>query len=80
MMADTDIQIAYEQGYHDGYQQALRELNDKKFEKVTRCKNCRFHCNEGERDSVPQWLPCAEIKTEDSWFCGWGEPKEGESE
>jgi len=41
-------------------------------EAIVRCKDCRFHDDEGERDSVPQWLPCAEIKTADDWFCADG--------
>ena len=45
------------------------------YAELVRCKDCRFHCDEGERDSVPQWLPCAEVKTDDNWFCGYGDKK-----
>ena len=67
-MAETDIQIAYENGYHDGYQLALSELNGKKFEKVTRCKDCKHHLD------CDYW-----IENGDDWYCANGEPEDGDS-
>lgn len=72
--------MMYEQGYHDGYQKALSELNGKKFEKVTRCKDCR-HCTFSDGEELADcmikqgWFP---VKPD--WFCADGEMKEGDGE
>lgn len=74
--------MMYEQGYHDGYQLALSELNGKKFEKVIRCKDCK----RWDRDSKivfankinGKWCYwCERVKTwePDDWYCADGERK-----
>lgn len=70
-MADTEIQIAYENGYHDGYQLALSELNGKKFEKITRCKHCKNRKEEWWNCPCRDWA-------DDDFFCASGKPKEGD--
>lgn len=79
-MADTEIQIAYENGYHDGYQLALSELNGKKFEKVTRCKICRYWQDNNGGYPHPD-CPWGKDETPDpDDYCSFGEPKEGDGE
>lgn len=78
--------MMYEQGFHDGYQQALSELNDKQFEKVVRCKDCRFahltydgmckQCEQimdDEDNMLTLYLPVG-------FYCAFGEPREGGQE
>ena len=58
------------------FDERIKPLAD--VEAVVRCRDCRFHKDEGERDSVPAWLPCAEIETADDWFCADGKRKDNE--
>lgn len=65
--------MMYEQGFHDGYDQALSELNSKKFEKVTRCKDCKHYDSETQ-----SCLDGLDGIFQPDWYCADGEPKGGE--
>lgn len=77
-----DLQLAYEEGFHDGYNQALSELNSHKLKTVVRCNECRFahltydgSCKQCEKaiddddNMLTLYLP-------GDFFCGYGERKE----
>ena len=66
--------MMYEQGYHDGYQLALSELNGKKFEKVIRCKDCKHYHN------GLCWNVMRRHGLEDDFFCGDGKRKDGDGD
>lgn len=68
--ASKALSQEYEIGFHNGYQQALNELDDKQFVKVTRCKDCRFRYTE-----------CCIVKDQplmDTFYCWQGMPKDGD--
>lgn len=77
--------LMYEQGYHDGYQQALIELNSKKFEKVVRCKDCKYlidhplFMDDGYCEKMRNYR-CIKLKPERNWFCADGKRKAGEKD
>ena len=63
-------QIAYEEGFHDGYSQAMSEMPE-----VVRCKYCKKNgksqcplCSTGD--------PYLDSKPNDNWYCADGEMKE----
>ena len=65
-MDETGNQIIYEQGFHDGYGQAMTEMP-----KIVRCKDC-IHWDRN--------LGCGNISiySKPDWFCADG--KDGEQE
>ena len=83
--------MMYEQGYHDGYMLALSELNGKKFEKVTRCKDCKHRPTKDlELEQILEFpdgvCPCQNPDDDyyswypaDDWYCACGEPEDGDS-
>ena len=74
---ENQLLIKHEEGFHDGYTQALSELHSKQFEKVVRCKDCKY----GEPWGV--LIGCGKSKGfgithNQNWFCADGERKEVE--
>ena len=44
-------------------------------EKIVHCKDCRFRNSKEERDTVPQWMPCREVRPIGDWYCAEGQRK-----
>ena len=63
-------QIAYEEGFHDGYAQALSEMP-----KIIRCKDCDNKECFGREGSVVCGIDGTPHRPE--WFCADGERQEG---
>lgn len=62
-------QIAYEEGFHDGYAQALSEMPE-----IVRCKDCAMRC------TYYNFCLMLRESVKDDFFCGWGKRKEGDGE
>ena len=58
-------QIAYEEGFHDGYAQALSEMP-----KIIRCKDCKYEAN---MYKCPVYY--AKERQPNDWFCADGQPR-----
>ena len=66
-------QLKYEEGFHAGYNQALRELNSRKLKTVVRCGECKH----GTKSGLGQ-IQCMVYMGDDDiheqdWFCAYGE-------
>lgn len=60
--------ILYDIGFKDGYQQALKELNANQFERVVRCKDCKYY------DHFNGCMSWHDVNSNnDNWFCADGE-------
>lgn len=60
------------------YEQALseiREMLETAKPEIVRCKDCKYHDENGRRISV-RWLPCMDVRTGSNWFCGSAERRE----
>lgn len=66
---ENNLLIQYEEGFHDGYKQAMREIPE-----IIRCKDCK-HSGMINRDRL--WCPARCEIVKDYWFCADGERQEG---
>ena len=72
-----DLQLAYEEGFHAGYNQVLSELNSNKLKTIVRCKDCK---NSGLDSSGINgyWCSAHTEWHDENWFCADGERRENE--
>lgn len=71
----TDRLTAYNEGFHDGYNQAMSEMPE-----IVRCKDCKHVClcdAEEMFPDMPVYAKCtlSDEVHEPSWFCADGEMK-----
>lgn len=58
----------------NGHDMRVIERND-----IVRCKDCKYSDENRRRVSV-KWLPCMDVQTGSTWFCGSAERKDGEAD
>ena len=65
-------QIAYEEGFHDGYSQAMSEMPE-----LVRCKDCHYGIRNSKEDIFCIKAIYNDKYKRPDWFCADGEHKEG---